>query len=332
MTRIIKDDEFDKIIKNLRAEGIEPFPFIAPDFNFSAKFYALWLRWLYANLESVKYVISQLLKRKIATETTDSIILKQDGNWEDKFIITLSALLKLSKHVDTLIIKDKDDKATQFEISNALKVFEDGAYSPDYQVILNYLNSSMNEIDKELDKVKDELDDVKNEVGSIDVKTPKLTLLWKSDDLGVNSEQTITLNDSYKNYDYVEVIYSVGSGRKTAIFYAFGDGSTQLSKFSSSIVDTNLSVDAFIGNSDTFYHTRQKMGLYSEDQSRNITLIGGEYFAEYVSKETGARTFDKAKSWWDSNRTNQPKGRDGNPALPQMAIYSINGVKFTPGD
>lgn len=146
MSKIINEDDFDKIIKNLRAEGIEPFPFIAPDFNFSAKFYAGWLRWLFANMESIKVVINQLLKRNLATSTTDSIILSQDGDWTTEFVITLAAVLKVSKETTHITLKDKDGNDVDFEAQNAIEIFKDGAYVPDLKPLLTYLNNGNNQL------------------------------------------------------------------------------------------------------------------------------------------------------------------------------------------
>lgn len=167
MSKIIDEDEFNKVIKNLRAEGIEPFPFITPDFNFSAKFYAAWLRWLFANLQAIQVVINQLLKREIATATTDSIQLTQDGDWTEEFVVTLKALLKISAHTDSKTLIDFKGVEKTFTLLNALKVYTDGAYSPDFTSLIDFLNGEVNNIQGEINIINDEITNITNIINKL---------------------------------------------------------------------------------------------------------------------------------------------------------------------
>lgn len=191
MSKIIDEDEFNKVIKNLRAEGIEPFPFITPDFNFSAKFYAAWLRWLFANLQAIQVVINQLLKREIDTATTDSIQLSQDGDWTTEFVVTLKAILKISAHTDSKTLIDFKGVEKTFTLLNALKVYTDGVYSPDFTSLIDFLNGEVNNIQTEINDINNEITNINNEITNIKNEITNIINHLPSGNLSFTSKETI---------------------------------------------------------------------------------------------------------------------------------------------
>lgn len=226
MSKIINEDEFDKIITNLRAEGISPVPFITPDFNFSAKFYAGWLRWLFDNIKAIEIVINQLLKREIATTNSDSIQLTQDGNWTNEFVITLKALLKISEHIKTKKLIDYKGVEKTFTLLNAIKVFTDGAYTPDYESIIDFLNNEVNIIQGEIKKINNEIININNEIININKEINNIINIINNFPSGSSIVAKVMLLGDGKQYGYGDVMVlpsTVSTYKSYEIEYAVGN-------------------------------------------------------------------------------------------------------------
>lgn len=126
------------------------------DYNTNAKSYYDYLaRFNYAFKELVKRK-NLPLQRQVEVKDTQTIDLTREGNWltnvfkdDELNIITLIADLKVSKK-DYEYQLEIHNKMFYYRLSNAIKILEDGIYSPDYT---NVLNDLVNEIDKIWDEI-----------------------------------------------------------------------------------------------------------------------------------------------------------------------------------
>lgn len=129
------------------------------DYNTNAKSYYDYLaRFNYAFKELVKRK-NLPLQRQVEVKDTQTIDLTREGNWltnvfkdDELNIITLIAELKVSKK-DYEYQLEIHNKMFYYRLANAIKILEDGIYSPDYTNVLNDLVN-------ELDKIWDEIDQI----------------------------------------------------------------------------------------------------------------------------------------------------------------------------
>lgn len=182
-------DNWDDIKANLRAEGIEPFPFITPDFNFSAKFYAAWLRWLFAYIKILEEAVNQLLKRELKVSDTEAIDMSQDGDWTSEDVITIKSVLVLSDLIKHLTIQTRD-----FDAQNANTIESDGLYAPDYKAFI--------------EDIYNEIDNINNTLNIIGGSGKPVTIDPGDDDRLING---IQLPDNLDPNSNILIAYRYGS-------------------------------------------------------------------------------------------------------------------------
>lgn len=89
-------------------------------------------------------LINHLLNRDIDFQDTDSIKFEKEGDWTNQLddIIKVSSTLKLSKHIEKYVHNNY-----QFDLNNALEIFSDGAYTPNYVKLFEYLADKIENIE-----------------------------------------------------------------------------------------------------------------------------------------------------------------------------------------
>ncbi len=98
------------------------------DYNTSAKSYYDYLSRLNYLLDQYRDAINQLLRREIITGETTTIKMAQDGNWETEDDITLTAIVKISKEIHSMM----DHSKKQYDYHNAIWDDGTGIFAKDF--------------------------------------------------------------------------------------------------------------------------------------------------------------------------------------------------------
>lgn len=129
------------------------------EYNTNAPSYYDYLAHKNYNHRLIIDLLNRVARRNLTVTDTHSINLTKSNDWisEDDChnyhdIVDVKADLKLSKKVTQLTAGNKKKVRNDTTVSNALKIFEDGAYTPDYFNFINDLYNLNSDLDDKLDK------------------------------------------------------------------------------------------------------------------------------------------------------------------------------------
>ena len=114
------------------------------DYNTNAPSYYDYLAHINHYSTILTDFINELAKRKVLVKDTDSVNLEIVGDWLKQLEITLTATVKLSlysnKFIYEVTLGEINKQFTSIR-NNAIKILNDGLYSPDFSSYINNLLS-----------------------------------------------------------------------------------------------------------------------------------------------------------------------------------------------
>ena len=136
------------------------------DYNTNAPSYYDYLAHIHYYSTILTDFVNELAKRKVLVEDTDSVNLEIVGDWLKQLEVTLSATVNLSTYSNTVIHSAKLGEINkQFTSSrhNAIKILNDGLYSPDFTSDINNLLSMIMSLNEYILGVNDKLNNTIND-------------------------------------------------------------------------------------------------------------------------------------------------------------------------
>ena len=139
------------------------------DYNTNAPSYYDYLAHINYYSTMLTDFVNELAKRKVLVKDTDSVNLEIVGDWLKQLEVTLSATVKLSSYsnkvIDGVTLGEINKQFTSIR-NNAIKILNDGLYSPDFSSDINNLLSMINSLNEYILGVNDNLNNTINDLNN----------------------------------------------------------------------------------------------------------------------------------------------------------------------
>lgn len=140
------------------------------DYQTNAKSYYDYLARFNKELVEIEKFINRLLKRDLQVSDTDTINLVKKGNWlsddccryDD--IIRLQSNVKISSHIT---LKFLEATKKQYELNNAIQVFNDGLYVPNLLNLITALDNEIVDLQNAIKKINQEITNIYQDIKNI---------------------------------------------------------------------------------------------------------------------------------------------------------------------